>query len=334
MPQPPQADKAVAKAVELFEDVQSKLLAEQNAILNLPYAEQAKLTSKSARLRDLLANIEQNLTGLRENTEAWLNSELPPIYNLGVQATTKGLIAAGLPATGWANTHIAAVQIIAQDTYDDILRMTQFVADDTKRWIAEITERKIAESIIGGDTAQQASRGLRVAARAQAASDPVFEDIAEIGVRYRNGAVHSLTEYGDMLMRTKSAVAFNSGTINQATLNGIEFFEGFDGSDCGLTEHNDGNKVNGGIFTAQQAADNPISHPRCKRAWGPRPDISSPTGPFLLSTTEAQRASSAAFEADLATRSIQRSQRRQAASRRVSRASSGRPVHAARVPRR
>ena len=333
MPQPLAVDKIGDKAIALFEDVQAKLLLEQNTILNLPVADQLRLTVRSERLRDMLATIEQHLQGLREDLAGWLNSELPDAYQLGVTGTTKALAAVGIPVSSWAQIHQAAVAIIAQDTYDDILRITEFVADDTKRWIADIAERKVAESIIEGVTVKQSARTI-VREAAESAVEFELTAVDKIGVRYKNGALHTLSEYGEMLMRTKTGTAFNAGTVNQAVLNGVNWFEGFDGADCGLTSHNDGDPVNGTIRDAETAAAYPLSHPRCRRSWGPRPDITDPAKPVELSTTEAQRADQRAFEADLRTRSIERSKRRAKAARRQSRATGARADRPARLSRR
>jgi hypothetical protein len=74
----------------------------------------------------------------------------------------------------------------------------------------------------------------------------------------------------------KSAVAYNAGTFNRAREAGVQFMEMFDGADCGWTSHRDADKPNGTVRTVEEAANWPIFHPRCRRAFGPRPDISEP----------------------------------------------------------
>ncbi|MFJ3248478.1 hypothetical protein [Streptomyces sp. NPDC086782] len=74
----------------------------------------------------------------------------------------------------------------------------------------------------------------------------------------------------------KSAVAYNAGTLNRCRELGVRFMEVFDGSGCGWTSHSDIDKANGTIRTVEEAAGWPISHPRCLRAFGPRPDLTDP----------------------------------------------------------
>ena len=49
--------------------------------------------------------------------------------------------------------------------------------------------------------------------------------------------------------------------------------EVFDGFDCGWTGHRDPDKANRSVRTVEEAAEWPISHPRCRRGFGPRPDL-------------------------------------------------------------
>lgn len=51
--------------------------------------------------------------------------------------------------------------------------------------------------------------------------------------------------------------------------------EVFDGLDCGWTTHQDTDKANRSVRTVEDAAEWPIPHPRCRRGFGPRPDLTS-----------------------------------------------------------
>ncbi|GAA0587002.1 hypothetical protein GCM10010394_15090 [Streptomyces crystallinus] len=71
----------------------------------------------------------------------------------------------------------------------------------------------------------------------------------------------------------KSAVAYNAGTLNRTRTAGVRVVEVFDASDCGWTSHQDPDKANRTLRSIDEAADWPISHPRCRRGFGPRPDV-------------------------------------------------------------
>lgn len=46
----------------------------------------------------------------------------------------------------------------------------------------------------------------------------------------------------------------------------------YDGYDCGWTSHPDPDKATRTLRTVEEAAERPISHPRCARTFGLRPD--------------------------------------------------------------
>ncbi|WP_435260367.1 hypothetical protein [Streptomyces sp. 1222.5] len=50
----------------------------------------------------------------------------------------------------------------------------------------------------------------------------------------------------------------------------------FDGADCVWSSHKDTDKLNGTLRTVEDAAIWPICHPRCRRAFGARPDVREP----------------------------------------------------------
>ena len=102
-------------------------------------------------------------------------------------------------------------------------------------------------------------------------------------VTYADGTRVQVRSYARMAARTKSGVAYNSGTLNQLHQNGVAYVEVFDGPDCGWAFHQDGDKANGSFRRLAAAAEHPLSHPNCRRAFGGRPDV----------TTDEQAASAA-----------------------------------------
>src|SRR5260221_7648628 len=79
-----------------------------------------------------------------------------------------------------------------------------------------------------------------------------------------SGREWSLESYSEMLMRTRTAQAFNAGTVIKSTEEGANAFEVFDGT--GDAECAD---ANGMIVSSEWAMENPIAHPQCVRAFGP-----------------------------------------------------------------
>jgi hypothetical protein len=55
----------------------------------------------------------------------------------------------------------------------------------------------------------------------------------------------------------------------------VQRMQVFDGADCGWTSHKNPDKAGGTLRTVEEAAQWPISHPRCRRAFGARPDATA-----------------------------------------------------------
>jgi hypothetical protein len=92
---------------------------------------------------------------------------------------------------------------------------------------------------------------------------------------YSNGARHSLASYSEMAIRTVSGTAYNQAGISAASEREVKYYEVFDGIGCGWESHSQGEMANGKIVTEDEAMAFPISHPNCRRGFGPRPDINS-----------------------------------------------------------
>ncbi|MFJ4676923.1 hypothetical protein [Kitasatospora sp. NPDC088783] len=69
-----------------------------------------------------------------------------------------------------------------------------------------------------------------------------------------------------------ATLAYNAGTLTVAREQGVHHVEVFDGSDCGWTSHPDPDKTTRTLRHVEDAAQWPIAHPRCTRAFGLRPD--------------------------------------------------------------
>jgi len=96
-------------------------------------------------------------------------------------------------------------------------------------------------------------------------------------VVYANGARIPLPSYTDMVLRTKSALAYQEGGFQQGKELGIQWWEIMDGPECGLSYHEDPTLADGMIVDTVTAEKFPISHPNCVRVTSPRPDIQSAT---------------------------------------------------------
>lgn len=306
---PAEVETVIDRAVRMFRDAQDRILDEQATILSLPPSEQARLSRRSARLSNMLASVEAVLDDLRVEMGGWLQLELPLAYQTGAQTS--------LPQFAWTQIHVEAVNVIANDMWNDVLATTEFVDRDTRRWIREVSLGAVEETLIEGRTFAQARRDIVAhGARRQLAGDPM----PITSVRYANGALHSLDTYSEMLIRTKTVIAHNQGTVTAAEEVGTTLFEVFD-QGCGWSFHDDPRRAHGLIVTAAEIRAQPTSHPNCRRSVGPRPDLSADdAGTVQTSTTEEQQAAQAAADqARLATQATRNRTRRAQRAQRATR---------------
>lgn len=193
----------------------------------------------------------------------------------------------GTPAA-FAAIDANTIAALAKDTMADILLATRGMDESAKAFTRTMTRDWVRAKIYTGLTAEQA--GVRLAAE--------LLPNGITAITYANGRKVGLSTYTDMVMRTKTAMAYQEGVFNQAAALGVEWMEIFDGADCGWTSHDDLQKGNGMIVTLAQAREYPISHPNCRRSSSPRIDISSAADAkrARATTTEAQRADQEAAE--------------------------------------
>lgn len=132
------------------------------------------------------------------------------------------------------------------------------------RAMREAARREVPLLAAGNMTAKQAAKNL---------ADRLAADHRLTHVVYRNGARVPVRAWAEAATLAKSAVAYNAGTLNRTRQAGVTMVEVFDGFDCGWTGHRDPDKANRSVRTVEEAAEWPISHPRCRRGFGPRPDL-------------------------------------------------------------
>lgn len=259
------------------------------------------------RLTDLGVVAQRVAEQLRDETTGWLEAGgIDRVYQAGAAtsaAVTQVPFAFSVP-------HRAAADVLAADTFESVLSATQFVDAEAKVIIRRMGRVFSGRAVSSGQTAVQAARRL---ARE-------LEGVGLATVTYRDGSRHRVSDYADMLIREKTAVAYNAGAANHGKLAGVEVFELLDGFDCGLTSHDDTLLAHQLLVPYEVAMAYPTAHPRCRRSVNARPDLTlssiGQAGALSVQSPQA-RADQAAFEQALAIQNRQRAVRRQ---RRVRRA--------------
>lgn len=210
------------------------------------------------KLRALAKDIDARNARLTSEAKMWLNRHLPAVWMDGALATRVG-------AFQWAGAHQDAVALLVKDTAAELLANTTHMSRDVKQLVRVIGRERTLAKVATGTPAKTAGREL--AAR--------LHDVGITSVTYSNGRNVQASTYGEMVIRTKTAVSYSMGGLNQMVGNGIRYVECVDGAECGLYSHDSGNNPNGRILPVDVAAAYPISHPACRRDFIPRSDVTS-----------------------------------------------------------
>lgn len=260
MTQPGQVETLAQALIDDLTAVVEQITAELDALAQQWFTTTvAQRTARLTALReDLLALVDQADT----IAAARVLSTVQGSYEIG--AWTAAIISG--TSAAFTSVDVDAITHIAQDTMTDLLRATTGVREDIKAMIRELARDQVRAKVTVGKTATQAGRDLAAALRERGLT----------AVVYANGRSVPLVTYAAMVVRTKTAEAYQEGGFNQGDRLGVQWWEVMDGPDCGWTSHEDPAKANGMIVDLDTARERPTSHPNCRRSTSPRPDIVDP----------------------------------------------------------
>ena len=240
-----------------------------------------------AQLAELLAEVGrfQGLVGVTAARLAGV--DIPVQYAVGARLADRF----GSPFV-WTGMHEEAAGLLGADSYADLLRNSEEAGRTSgafARQVRAVARERGAFTATGRYTSAQV--GEQLAAR--------LGQAGLSAVTYADGAVVPMGVYTEMAVLMKAAVAANAGSINRYAELGIGWVEVLDSARCGWTSHGDPDRANGSIRSLEDAAQHPVSHPRCVRSLGARPDVTDAqqAQEARPSTTAEQRADQAASEA-------------------------------------
>ncbi|MFJ7422749.1 phage minor capsid protein [Streptomyces uncialis] len=257
---PGDADEVARRVAAVLEDAWQRLADKQEAVTAAIVA-RWRLPYVLATLEEFKAAISDFGSRVDREARAFVTVQLPHLYREGADAA--GEVVG--ERFGWTLVHSAALQSLASDAYGDFLRRSQEAERMAEQWYRRAraaARREVPLLAAGNMTARQAAKNLADGLAGQGLAHVV----------YRNGARVPVRVWAETATLTKSSVAYNTGTLNKAREAGVGVVEVFDGFDCGWTTHRDPDKANRTLRSVEEAAEWPISHPRCRRAFGPRPD--------------------------------------------------------------
>ncbi|MGW8889168.1 phage minor capsid protein [Streptomyces sp. NPDC055749] len=257
---PGDPDQLARRVAAVLEDAWQRLADKQTAVTvaitarwRLPY-----VLATLEEFKDAICDFHRRMDN---EARAFVGRQLPHLYQEGAVRAADQIG----ERFAWTLAHSDALQSLASDSYGDFLRRSQEARRMAEQWYRQV--RAIARTEVpllaaGNTTAVQAAKELADKVAAQGLSHVV----------YRNGARIPVRAWADSATLAKSAVAYNAGTLNKSREAGVRYVEVFDGFDCGWVSHRDPDKATG-TLRQLEAAEWPISHPRCRRAFGPRPNM-------------------------------------------------------------
>ena len=206
------------------------------------------------------AVIGRAATRLEAATGRWVMTRLPLAYAIGGSLST-GLIEGR--SFRWTERSQQTIGVLARETVADTSAVTAALRSNAAAF---------ARTGLVGVPVMTAAEVAALAPGELAAllRSPVGY------VVYQDGSHHHLSEHGDMLARTRAATVHNLGTIETARELGVTHCNVSDGAGCGRHSHNDGDSANGAVWTLEECAAAPLSHPRCARSFHPIPATRRP----------------------------------------------------------
>ncbi|MFJ8442771.1 hypothetical protein [Kitasatospora griseola] len=251
---------AAADTADALTDAWERLSTAQTADLA------AVATRRRAELAKALAQFTTALRAFQRTVDTAVrvlaDRHLAAMYEAGATtaATTLGT------TFTWTSSHQHALRSLSADTYTDLLRHSQQTVRRAGQFHRAVraAARRQTPTALTGRTALQAAKTF---ADQLAAAHPLDRII------YRSGARMPVRAGAEAATLARTAVAYNAGTLAVAREHGIRIVEVFDGYDCGWTSHPDPDKATRTLRTVEDAAQWPISHPRCTRTFGLRPDV-------------------------------------------------------------
>lgn len=261
---PGDADKVALRVSAVLDEAWQRLEGRQQAVIST-----IANSTRTPRILATLEEFKQAITDFRSHADgealAFVQRQLPWLYQQGAQ-TAAAVI--GSPFT-WTQIHKDALQALASDSYADFLRRSQEAGRMAEQFY------RAARAAARTEVPLLAAMGATDREAAKALANRLLADHQLAYVVYRNGARVPVRAWAEAATLAKSTVAYNVGTLNRTTEAGVHYVEVFDGFDCGWLTHTDPDKANATVRSAQEALEAPISHPRCRRGFGPRPDLTS-----------------------------------------------------------
>lgn len=223
------------------------------------------------RYNQLKREVDNSFSDLTASTRIWADRDITSLYQSG------WLVGVGQTGVGMDFTlpHREALDILSYDAFDDVATRLQQV---NQGFADTVDLQELYEGLSVEDMAaiQTKSRDVISQALLTGEADPkkvarrlaqdLWEDNPKLQIVDAGGKRWQMKNYTRMLVRTKSANAYNSGTLNKFAEEGVRRVQVYDG-----VEDEACAKANGEKWSLRYAMTNVIAHPNCVRAFSAIP---------------------------------------------------------------
>lgn len=255
-------DQALAAIIAAYREAEEELREEiEDSIRVLLARPDSSRRFRLAQERGVLARLALIRTDLEGQAALFADETLATIYADGMDRADRLMAAGGMELASSATftaVHREALEVMAADAFDDLAAATDYLDTATKRALREAAK---AQTAVGAARGSSVARDTSALVRRFASQGVTgFVDAAGRGWR--------ISAYAEMVVRTKSAQAYNTGTVLRSTEEGVDTFEIRDGERSG---HLECLNFSGTTCSGSWALANPVQHPNCVRSFGPLP---------------------------------------------------------------
>lgn len=247
----------------------SKLIDAYKSAYKQIYEEIATSTKFGAANRKaILAQIEGILTDLGEQTQAWIDETIPAQYKVGADTAVSQMKAIDFPVeikTGFNRVHRDAIAALVDDTSKAFAESLSGVNRSARQLLGKATKELITQQLATGQIAGQATK------ETQKRIVSILQDEGLAALKDKSGRAWQLDDYTEMLVRTKSVEARNTGLKNRMVENNMDLVQvsshgatdvcaDWEGKILSLTG------ATPGYPTLADAEADGLFHPNCKHA--------------------------------------------------------------------
>jgi hypothetical protein len=252
-------EKNIAALIDTYKQAEQQILKEITTATDWGVANRQRL----------LAQINATLAELEQQTQEYLNKEIPKAYKSGATDAVKQLDNIGAPinvATGFNNIHKDAILGLVDETATAFAQGMTGVSRTGQLLLGRISREAITQKLAQGMMGSQVLREVRQQIKGQLQEQGIAALVDKSGRKW------TLDRYADMLFRTKMVEARNRGIANRLVENNYDLVQvsshNSDHYECAVWEGKilSATGATKGYPTVADATAAGLFHPNCKHA--------------------------------------------------------------------